>query len=135
MKIPQIDKKIFKKFNIKLVYLFGSRAKGLFVGESDFDIAVLFEEGNGHSDFFDNTVYLKEDLRDYFPAEVDIVALNEANSLLKYEVISNGQLLYAKDERFRLDFEVLSINEYFDDKYVRDIYYNALKERIAKGVF
>lgn len=135
MKIPKIDKQIFKKFDIKLAYLFGSQAKGKAASESDFDIAVLFEEDDGHPDFFDKTVYLKEDLRNYFPNEVDVVALNETNSLLKYEVISNGQPLYVEDEKFRLDFEVLSINEYIDDKYVREIYYNALKERIEKGVF
>ena len=135
MKIPQIDKQIFQRFNIKLAYLFGSQAKGNAAAESDFDIAVLFEKGNNHPDSLDKTVYLKEDLRDYFPNEVDIVALNQANSLLKYEVISNGRLLYAEDEKFRLDFEVLSINEYIDDKYTLEIYYDALNKRIEQGVF
>lgn len=131
----RIDEKLFKKHNVKLAYLFGSRAKGEAAPNSDFDIAALFEEGDGHPDFFDKTVYLKEDLREHFPAEVDVTALNGAGSLLKYEAISHGQLLYAKDERFRIEYEVLSVNEYFDDKYIRDIYYHALEERIAKGVF
>lgn len=131
----KIDPNLFKKFNIKLAYLFGSQAKGLSVAESDFDIAVLFSEKADKSDFLDEATYLKEDLRSYFPNEVDVVPLNNAGSLLKYEVISNGRLLYAEDERFRLDFEVLSVKEYIDDKYVRDIYYNALSERIEKGVF
>lgn len=133
--IPQINEQVFQKFSVKLAYLFGSQAKGTADKKSDFDIAVLFEEGDGQPDFFDKGVYLKEALRDYFPNEVDIVALNEANSLLKYEVISNGQLLYTADEKFRLDFEVLSITKYIDDRYMREIYYKALKERIEKGVF
>ncbi len=130
-----IDKDIFRKHNVQLAYLFGSQAKGNAAPESDFDVAVLFEEGDEHPDFFDKTVYLKKDLRDYFPAEVDVVALNKASSLLKYEVISNARSLYIKDENLRLDFEVLSINEYFDNKYSRNIYYNALKERVEKGIF
>ena len=135
MKIPKIDEKSFKKFNVRLAYLFGSRAKGNAAPESDFDIAVLFEKDGGRTDYFDKAIYLAEDLRNYFPTEIDIVALNQAGSLLKYEVIANGQLLYRSDEKFRLDFEVSSVNEYIDDKYVRDIYYNALKERVEKGVY
>jgi predicted nucleotidyltransferase len=130
----KINKNILKKHKVKLAYLFGSQAKGNAREQSDFDIAVLFEESSSHPDFFDRSVYLKEDLRNYFPNEVDIVALNKADSLLKYEVISNGQHLYIENEGLRLNFEVLSINEYIDDKYVRDIYYRALEERIEKGV-
>ena len=130
-----IDKEIFKKHRVKLAYLFGSRAKENAVSQSDFDIAVLFEKDGGRIDYFDKAIYLAEELRDYFPTEIDIVALNQASSLLKYEVIANSQLLYCCDEKFRLDFEVLSVNEYIDDKYVRDIYYNALKERVEKGVY
>jgi predicted nucleotidyltransferase len=135
MNIPQIDKQIFKDFHIRLVYLFGSRAKGNVASESDFDIAVLFQENGDSSHFLDKTFYLKEELRDYFPNEVDIVALNDANSLLKYEVIANGILLFADSEKLRTDFEVLSVKQCIDDRYIRDIYYNALKERIEKGVF
>jgi len=133
--IPQIDKRIFKEFHIKLAYLFGSRAKGNVASESDFDIAVLFQENGDSSHFFDKTFYLKRELRDYFPNEVDIVALNDANSLLKYEVIANGILLFADSEKLRIDFEVLSVKQYIDDRYIRDIHYKALKERIEKGVF
>lgn len=130
----KIDPNLCKKFNIKLMYLFGSQAKGNAAKQSDFDIAVLFSEKVDKSDFLNEVAYLKEDLRSYFRNEVDIVPLNNAGSLLKYEVISNGQLLYAEDERFRLDFEVLSVKEYIDDKYMRDIYYKALSERVEKGV-
>lgn len=134
---PQIniDKEIFKKHKVKLAYLFGSQAKGNPAPESDFDVAVLFEKDGGRTDYFDKAIYFAEELRDYFPTEIDIVALNQAGSLLKYEVIANGQLLYCCDEKFRLDFEVSSVNEYIDDRYVRDIYYNALKERVEKGVY
>ena len=134
MKI-NIDNTIFKKNNVNLAYLFGSQAKGNIPRKSDFDIAVLFKKDALHTDYFDRAIYLAEELRDYFPSEIDIVALNKAGSLLKYEVISNGQILYCCDEKFRLDFEVYSVNEYIDDKYIRDIYYTALKERVKNGAY
>lgn len=131
----KIDKHIFKKFNVKLAYLFGSRSKSTSAKESDFDIAVLFKEKNNSLDFFNETIYLKDCLRKYFPNEIDIVALNNANSLLKYEVISNNILLYADNQKFRIDFEVYSVKEYIDEQYMRNIYFDALTKRIEKGAF
>ena len=135
MKPIEIKKRIFKKFNVKLAYLFGSRVKGSSVKKSDFDIAILFKEKNNSLDFFDETIYLKDALIKYFPNEINIVALNDADSLLKYEVISHNILLYSDDQKFRIDFEVLSVKEYIDDQYMRNIYFDALTKRIQKGAF
>lgn len=128
-----IDKNIFKKHKVKLAYLFGSQAKGNASEESDFDVAVLFEEKPEVLDFFDESAYLKEDLRPYFLNEVDVAALNNAGSLLKYEVISNGHVLYSDDESYRIDFEVRSTKEYIDNKYILDVYYTALEKRLKEG--
>jgi len=39
---PKIDPKIFKKYGVKIAYLFGSRTKDFAAPESDFYIGVLF---------------------------------------------------------------------------------------------
>ena len=135
MKNFQVDKSIFKKYNVKLAYLFGSRAKGTSAKESDFDIAVLFKAKNGSQDFFEKTLDLQDSLRKYFTTKIDIVALNDAPSLLKYEVIANGIVLYSDDERFRIDYEVSSVKEYIDDQHFRNIYFDALTKRVEEGVF
>ena len=131
----KIDPNIFKKHQVKLAYLFGSRAKGNAVEESDYDVAILFEKETDGLDFLDRAAYLKEDLRPYFPNEVEVVPLNEADSILKYEVISNGQVLYSYDEGYRVDFEVAAITGYIDDRHTLDIYYAALEKRVNEGVF
>lgn len=128
-----IDKNIFKKHKVKLAYLFGSQAKGRPAPESDYDIAILFAKETDDIYFLNETAYLIDDIRPYFPNEVDIVPLNAADSLLKYEVIYYGKLLYADDERGRIDFEVSSLKEYIDDKHVRDIYFSALEKKIEEG--
>ena len=133
MKIPQIDKKIFQKFNVKLAYLFGSQAKGNAAAESDFDLAVLFEEAGDKHNLFEKTLYLAEELRDYFPKRIDIVSLNDAPLLLKYEVVSNGQALYCANEAERIDFEVLIIKEYIDEEPLRNLYNQGLYKRILQG--
>lgn len=130
MKPIQIKKHIFKKHYVRLAYLFGSQAKGLSAKKSDYDIAVLFKKKKGSSFFLNEASGLKDALRKYFPNEVDIVPLNDANSLLKYEAISAGIPLFSEDEKFRIDFEVLSVKEYIDDQYIRDIYTDALTKRL-----
>lgn len=130
MKPIQIKKHIFNKHHVRLAYLFGSQAKGLSAKKSDYDIAVLFKKKNGSSFFLNEASGLKDALRKYFPNEVNVVPLNDANSLLKYEAISAGIPLFSEDEKFRIDFEVLSVKEYIDDQYIRDIYTDALTKRL-----
>jgi predicted nucleotidyltransferase len=132
MKPPNINPEIFNKHKIKLAYLFGSRAKGTFTKDSDYDIAVLFKKKNGIRGFLAESAHLKDELREFFPKELDIIALNNAGSLLKYEAISKGLPLFSEDEKFRIDFEVLTVKEYIDDQYMRDIYTNALARRLHK---
>lgn len=135
MKIPQIDKQIFQKFNIKLAYLFGSRAKGNAAPESDYDIAVLFKNNPSDPFAIKEIMNLSTDLNKYFPAKIDIVSLHCAPLLLKYEVVAHSVVLYRENETERINFEVAVTKEYIDEQYVRNIYYNALKERVEKGVY
>lgn len=133
MKTINISPEVFNKHKIRLAYLFGSRAKGTFAKDSDYDIAVLFKKKNGIQDFLAESSHLKDELRNFFSKELDIVALNNAGSLLKFEAISKGVPLFSDDEKFRIDFEVLSVKEYIDDQHMRDIYTNALAKRLHKS--
>jgi len=133
MVAPKIDPKIFQKFGVKIAYLFGSHAKDFAAPESDFDIGVLFKEDG--SDLFDKSLRLGVELQKFFPAETDVRVLNDAPSLFKYEVISANLPLYCENEDERIDFEVRSVKEYIDDQHVRNIYTQAVKDKIDRGVF
>ncbi|MBL7072019.1 MAG: nucleotidyltransferase domain-containing protein [Candidatus Omnitrophica bacterium] len=133
MKIPQINKQIFQKFNAKLAYLFGSQAKGNAAPESDFDIAVLFENPSDELALRE-TSFLSLDLNKFLPRKLDIVSLNAASLLLKYEVVAHGQPLYCRDEKERINFEVSVIKGYIDEGPVRNLYNQALYKRILQGV-
>lgn len=133
---PQIniDKEIFKKHKVKFAYLFGSRAKGNPAPESDFDVAVLFEKPPSDSLALAETGDLSSDLREYFPARIDIVSLHYAPLLLKYEVVAHNRVLYCENEKDRINFEVSVIKEYIDEEPVRKLYDEALYKRILQGV-
>lgn len=113
---------------IELAYLFGSFARGTQNDESDIDLAVLFK--NKHSDIEEITIRGELSDRGEFilGRKVDIVSLEKAPLLLKYEIVKDGVVL--KDSSERGNFESLVLREYFDFKYYSEIYNKAVIESI-----
>lgn len=68
-----------------------------------------------------------------FPSKLDIVSLNDAPLLLKYEVVAHGKPLYCENETERINFEVSVIKEYIDEEPIRKLYNQALHKRIIQG--
>jgi predicted nucleotidyltransferase len=128
----KVDKHIFKKFNVKLAYIFGSQAKGKSVSNSDFDIAVLFKKNPSDPLALREITYISSELNKFFPTELDIVSLNDAPLLLKYEVVAHGRVLYCEKEAERINFEVSVIKEYIDEEPIRNLYNQALYKRISQ---
>lgn len=132
-KAKHFIEKINKKYNIKFAYIFGSQANGRALESSDIDIAVYFAEEISLVE----EAYIRGDIieegKAFFKKDVDIVSLNNAPLLLKYEIIYNGIVIKAHDEIG--DFESLALREYFDFKYYSDIYDNVMIEKIKKGEF
>ncbi|APM39265.1 type VII toxin-antitoxin system MntA family adenylyltransferase antitoxin [Clostridium kluyveri] len=125
--------RINKKYKIKFAYIFGSQANGRALKNSDIDIAIYFEEKSSLIE----EAYIRGDIieegKAFFKKDVDIVSLDNAPLLLKYEIIYNGIVIKDHDEIG--DFESLALREYFDFKYYSDIYDNAMIEKIRKGEF
>jgi uncharacterized protein YutE (UPF0331/DUF86 family)/predicted nucleotidyltransferase len=70
--------KAFKKNDVKLAYLFGSRARGICRQDSDYDFAVVFGRKVGLDDEVGLVLDLAEDLG-VSVDRVDVVALDGAN--------------------------------------------------------
>ena len=100
-----------RKFGIKLAYLFGSAVDGRLRVESDWDIGVLFEEPFRAQDIFQKSALLQIELGRQIPRPLDLIILNFASPLLKYEVIC-GRNIFAESENARLEFERQVGNEY-----------------------
>ena len=108
-------KAIFAKHSeVKLAYLFGSRARGDTGPMSDYDFAVHLEESDSKKRF-DLKIKLMVELGQLLKTgEADVVGLNDTDAPeLAYEVVKDGILLH-DEEPYRITVEPRILNEYFD---------------------
>ncbi len=108
-------KKIFTKHpQVKLAYLFGSRANGTAGPMSDYDFAVYLDEKDS-AKRFDIRLNLMSQLSLLLKInDVDVVIINDTESPdLKYDIIKEGKLILEKAP-YKLLVEPKILNEYFD---------------------
>lgn len=99
---------------VRLAYLFGSQATGKAGVLSDYDFAVYLAERDHKRQFEIKLELLNELSRVLKSDALDVVVLNSAESpTLKYQVVSEGKLMY-EEEPFRLLIEPRILSEYFD---------------------
>ncbi len=113
----------FSEEGVLLVYLFGSLGKGL--PGNDVDLAIL--GGN-------KPVYqLREELAEKLGTErIDLIDLESASPLLRFEIVSTGRTLYVADELLHEEFELDALHQYRDTAPLRRRQSEYLKERMAQ---
>jgi predicted nucleotidyltransferase len=104
---------------ILAVYLFGSQSTGKAKPESDLDLAILLQPGQ-EKDF--PLLELAVSLERTLGRRVDLVILNRAGELLKYQVRRNGRLLFERDPRLRKQFEIRGRKSFEDFLYLHRRY-------------
>lgn len=112
MKVPPKERivKVAKKFNLKLILLFGSQAERKTHKESDVDLAFLAEKKLS----FEQEILLNTAFCNIFGTDrVDTVNLRTANPLLKHEIAKNYQLLYGTKEDL-FEFKALAFKVYIN---------------------
>ncbi len=132
-KIEEI-KRVFGKYEeVLIAYLFGSTATGKKTRLSDIDIAVLLSKMNVNDEFY-LIMELREDITKIIENDdFDLLILNKAPLVLRYQVLKNGKILYSKDEKVRVEFEESTRDMYFDFAPVRNEYYRIFFENIERG--
>ena len=123
MKINRQDwQPLFQPFSkIELAYLFGSRVEESTHPDSDIDIALVVQMELTPQEEARLAAAISKvtDVK-----KVDIVHLNHASSLLKYEAVANGLLLYQAVNDDALNrFEMGVYREYFDSEPIRKLQY------------
>ncbi len=131
---PTLIKKIALKYDLQLIYLFGSKATRRDTKVSDIDIAVLLNDREAY-----NLKNLILDLifdfsRVFCSDKIDLVILNKASLAVQYYVISDGEILYALNPETRYNYEVNLISLYLDFKRYEDEYYEAMHKQILEDI-
>ena len=103
--------KLVNKYKITLIVLFGSYAEGKVRDDSDIDIGIYLEDKIGVKE----ETNLIEDMVHAFKRDnIDLVILNTASPVLRFEVVRNGKLLFERTPGDFLQFKLLSMKRYWE---------------------
>lgn len=127
-KIKNILIKIFDDDkNVEFAYIFGSMVNGRTHPLSDIDIAVYLND-----DSLKSIMRLNARIIDKLGENIDLLVLNRAPYSLRYIVISNGILIFSRNEELRIEFESKAMLLGIDEKNALDAIEKSLIERYLK---
>lgn len=114
-----------KRFRIHFILLFGSKAEGKDIAESDTDIALyayhVLSEEEKINIAFELSFILKTE-------NIDLVDIKTAPPLLKKKIFDNYKALFVKDPFLLYQIELSILHEYEESKILNKIRDERLKE-------
>jgi len=113
--VKKISALCLRESAIDAAYLFGSAATGKMRPVSDLDVAVLLDDAS--LDEFRLLAFLSS-LERSCGCRADVVILNRAGEVLKYEVRRSGRLVFERDSSKRKQFEISGRKTYEDFLYL-----------------
>src|SRR3989344_2265608 len=99
-----------KRADVRMAFLFGSRAGGRARARSDWDIGVYFARGQNEAE-----KEIWADVERITAREVDLVVLNRAPASISWSIV-RGEPLVVKDRNVYLDF-LVSVSHEANDWY------------------
>jgi len=87
--------------HVRLIYLFGSHARGTSRPDSDVDLAML-AAGPLPPDLLWN---IAQKLAIRLGRDIDLLDLGNASTVMRMQIITTGQPIYCSSEIFRAEFE------------------------------
>ncbi len=109
--------KFVDEFNISLIYVFGSFARGINKKDSDIDIAILL---NGKMDAYTKLNILGRLIDIFKRNDIDLCIMNNVNEVLKFQVIKYGKIIYMESLYSKVMFESKVMSEYMDKEHFRN---------------
>jgi predicted nucleotidyltransferase len=134
---------ILLKQPVYLAYAYGSMAAGCPTPLSDVDIALVLEphcELDAYQQFMLELDIAAEIEQHCGIQDADVRSIDKAPLRIQGQVLSQGVLLYSRDEAFRVDYETRTRKRYFDFQPVlammRQAYFDHLEADLTeKGLY
>lgn len=131
MDIVKKCKNILMRYeDIIFVYIFGSYVQGKMRTDSDIDIAIYLEKKMDIETYIEIKMHLSEACK----REIDLIVLNDATPLLKYQIYKNNMLLFTRDKTIETSYKVKTLFEYSDMKRYLDLSYDRTIDKLKKEV-
>ena len=121
--LVRVVKEICKNHKeIQLAYLYGSYARGNQTEFSDLDIGVVLERKFKEKPLYFASIASQIEKEFNYLINIDLRVLNYATPRFLFQVIKNCKVLYARNETFMHEFELIVLYQYQDIKPMLDMY-------------
>jgi len=126
---------IFADLPVMMAYLFGSVVDDYARPSSDVDIALVLSHNYESSAYecmlmeFDIALQIEKNCG---IGQADVRTINQAPLTVQGSILTEGVLLFSRDEVFRVDYEVYTRTRYFDFQPVEEMMRNAFIQQIRE---
>ncbi|MFH1227466.1 MAG: nucleotidyltransferase domain-containing protein [Planctomycetota bacterium] len=114
-------------------YLFGSAVSGKDNRFSDIDLAVLIDPSGIGRVSPELRINLSLELGALLGREVDVIILNNADTLLKYEIYRTGKIIFEKTPAISRGIMAESLGEYYDYQPILRMYHKSAIKMIMRS--
>jgi predicted nucleotidyltransferase len=122
-------KNLFKRYEVKLAYLFGSQVSDETDKFSDIDIGVVFTSRLPFHKKMEVYANLSADLEKVIAKKgIDLIFMDEVPIELQFQIISTGKIIFSANEYYRFKYESYIQSVYMDLKPFLEKSYSEIME-------